>query len=185
MGESSKQIPRRTTYFRRLQAARLAASRQHATPTRKPSGCQRWLGLLIAIPFTLCMMAWLLWSQAQIGRVLIWGRPASGTVVAVTPCDHATAANVTLVFTDAAGASHRVRHTSYTPGCFTSYHVGEALTVRYVPSDTGVLMTQPELDGLWISLLVFGLGDVVFLGGPLVLVLPVVSRAISAARATR
>jgi hypothetical protein len=97
--------------------------------------------------------------------VLVVGVPAQGTVVAVDQCSRATAGNVTILFTDAGGAVHRMRHSSFTPGCFTTYYVGDAVAVRYVPSDPRVLMTQPELDHLWLSLMLFSVFDSIFLGG--------------------
>jgi hypothetical protein len=137
----------------------------------------------------LALIVWLLWNQAQMGRVLRFGVPAHGTVVAVNRCSRATAGDVTIVFTGARGEVRQVTHSSYTPGCFTTCHVGEAVAVRYVPDDPSVLMTQPELSDLWVSFLVFGLCAALFLGGGgvafFLVVLPRASGWVSALRAQR
>src|SRR5579872_7001406 len=157
MGGRRKQTMRRLNQRMRLNAVRREVPHPAGVPKSasvlapRSAGCRSWLGPLIAVPLLLVFISWLLWDQAQIGRVLLFGVPAAGTVVAVNQCSRATAGDVTIVFTDARGDLRRVKHSSYTPGCFFTYHEGEAITVRYVPSDPGVLMTQPELGGLWLS----------------------------------
>ncbi len=177
----------------RLYEARHPPRRPDGTPrqaialtTPQPSGFRSWLGLLIAVPMLLCMVTWLIWSQAQIARVLLGGVPGQGTVVAVNQCDRATAGSVTIIFTDVHGQVHRESHSSYTPGCFTTstYHVGDDVAFRYVPADPGVLMTQTEIARLPFSFVIFGLADVLFVGGPLV-VFVVIGLPWAASRASR
>jgi hypothetical protein len=172
MSGKRKQAQRRFTQRVRQNEARLDVLRRVALrPPAEPGcaprslGCWGWFGLLLAGAFTLAMSLWLLWAQVQIGRVLLSGRTTHGIVAAVSPCSRATAGHVTLDFTDAQGTPRQVRHTDYTPGCWTTYTVGEEVDLRYVPDDPPVLVTQQELARLWISLLVFGLGDSLFLGG--------------------
>ena len=146
MSGTQKQTRRRLNRRMWLNAARLEAVRPTAMPrpaavsASSSLGCRGWLSVLFAVAFLLALSTWMLWSQVQIGRVLLSGVPADGTVVAVNQCSRATAGDVTIVFTDTRGARHRVRHSSFTPGCFHAYHVGDTVAVRYVPGDPATLM---------------------------------------------
>jgi transposase InsO family protein len=195
MGSKQKQTRRRLNRRMRLNAARLEAARPTVMPrpaavsASSSLGCRGWLSVLVAVAFLLALSTWMLWDQVQIGRVLLSGVPADGTVVAVNQCSRATAGDVTITFTDARGEGHRVRHSSFTLGCFTAYHVGDTVAVRYIPGDPAALMTQPEIADLWFSLLLFGLYDILFLGGGVVafflVVLPKASEKMSVLRVQR
>jgi hypothetical protein len=71
---------------------------------------------VFAIPFFLLIGALLLYSQVQIGRVLLSDVQTQGTVAAAGHCSR-SAETVTVAFTDTNGAAHRVRHTNFTIGC--------------------------------------------------------------------
>jgi hypothetical protein len=172
----------------RIEARRQAQNRQRLASTQALETDRDLFksSLLVFIPFFLCIGAFLLYSQVQIGRVLLSGVQTQGTVVVGDHCSH-SAETVTVAFTDTNGATHRVRHTNFTIGCPGDYYVGESVSIRYVPSDPGVLMTGPEMSNLWDSLIMTGLGDVVTIvgvGGSVSLgVLPWLSRRRSALRA--
>jgi hypothetical protein len=160
------QTARRQLSLARRKAARIEARRQAQNRQRLASTqaleTDRDLfksSLLFAIPFFLCFGAFLLYGQVQIGRVLLSGVQTQGTVVVGDHCSRSLEM-VTVAFTDTKGATHRVRHTNFTISCPGDYYVGESVTVRYVPSDPGVLMTGPEISNLGYSLIVTGLLDV-------------------------
>lgn len=155
---------------------------------RQPPGWERALAVCIALAFCLVVDVLLLYGQVQVGRVLVSGIPARGTVVALEPCvSPGGGGDETIVFTDARNKMHRVRHMNFTPGLCATYQVGEVLAIRYVPSDPSDLMPQPEIDNLWFNLIFCAVCDILFVFGAGLIVFmtlqPTVSRLVAALRA--
>jgi hypothetical protein len=154
----------------RLSVPRPAATPQTATPSTSTARSKRgsWLGLLVAIPLGTCLIAFLVWNQVQIARVMFFGTSTQATIVTIRPCSRATSGDLTLTFISADGRLHTATHSSYDLiGCVDNrYHVGDSIPIRYVTNDPGVLMTQAEIDYLPGSVIIFSLSDFIFLGGP-------------------
>jgi hypothetical protein len=196
MSSTRKQTIQRVNRPKQLNAARYKApqsrvmSPTNRARTRPLPGWLRALILSIVLLFLLAADALLLHDQVQIGRVLVSGMPAEGRVMALEPCvSRAGGGYETILFTDAHGEPHRVRHVNFIYIVCTTYHLGENLPIRYVPSDPSDLMTQPETDNLWFSLILFTLGDVIFGFGGVAFVYvnlhPTVARLVAALRARR
>lgn len=175
----------------RSTGSRRAATVQEVAPPVASQRSRRgsWLGIPLFIFLAGSLTAFFVWNQVQIARVMLFGRPASAAVVAVDRCSRATSGHLRLTFTDSNGNTRTVTHSSYNMMCVGTYHAGETLTIRYVPDDPGVLMTQPEIDYLPVALFLFVLGDVIFLGGEAALLgyfvlLPVAARLSPTGRLT-
>lgn len=178
MGAGRKQAIHRRDLNTRRNAARAAFKARYPNgysslrPARKPlNPVARALSILLAATVMLLIAAFLLHNQIEIARVLLGGRPAQATITAVS-CDRgakSSTGNVTVTFTDLHGKRHTVAHTTDTFGCYDSYAVGDIITIRYVPDDPTVMLTQQEITDIPFALALYALCDALFIIGPLVL----------------
>ncbi len=179
MGAGRKQAIRRAS--RRAQAADRSSARarfrakypwiyqDRASQPANPALTA--LGVVVAIAFIVLMDIFLLHGQIEIARVMTTGRAAQATVTAVS-CSRgakASTGDVTVTFTDISGNSHTVHHSSDTFTCFDQYHAGDVISIRYAPSDPTRLLTQAEIDSLPWALIMYALGDILFVISPPVL----------------
>lgn len=123
-----------------------------------------WPSKLFIRAFILLLVGFLVWIQVETARVMLFGVPTYGVIESEPRCSRYST-SLTIAFTDLRGHRHTVHHTTAF-FCYSQYHAGDDVRLRYVPSDPQNLLTQPEINDLPIELIFpFGLSDVIFLGG--------------------